>query len=459
MTNPATDRRHDAGGGDPLDAMADLLWAVEHDPRLRSTIVAVAVLGASPDRDRLRATVERAAEVVPRLSHRIATPALGWGPSSWERVDVDLDYHLRHVRCPEPGDERALLDLCAPIAMADFDRSRPLWEMTVVDELADGRTAVVQKLHHSVADGLGAIQLAAELYDLEADAPPKPDPPPAPTRGSANGPLGGVRRLADRQLRAARWSVGALSRPDRTVRFLASAGRILAPVGPPRSPLLIDRTMRRWLTALDVSLDDLRWASHTVGGTINDAFVAAVAGGIADYHRRQGTPTSELRLHVPISLRADGDGIGGNRWASARPVLRADIDDPGDRMRAVHDVVTAWREEPGIRAADALAEGLRLLPDPVVVRLVGQMMHGVDVVVTDVPGVDRPMWLAGARVEELVPFAPPGGAALNAALLSYDGVAHVGLTIDAGAVEDPPALGDCIRRAFDDVVAVGWDGD
>jgi len=171
------------------DRMSDsdaLMWTIEKDAMLRSTITAVAVLDRTPDRDRLRDLLDRGSRLVPRLRQRVRANPLSIAPPRWE-VDpaFDLDYHVRFVRAPEPGDLRAVLDLAQPIAMAGFDRARPLWEATVVEDMADGRAALIMKVHHAITDGVGSIKLALIMFELERDPAPS-DLPEVPSGSVLN---------------------------------------------------------------------------------------------------------------------------------------------------------------------------------------------------------------------------------------------------------------------------------
>jgi len=153
-----------------------LMWHIEKDPILRSTILAVAVYDQPPDWRRLRARVERATRVIPRLRQRVLSPPLRIGPPRWVvESTFDLDFHLRRLRLPPPGDAPALLDALQPIASCSFDRARPLWEFTLFEGLEGGRAALAMKVHHSITDGVGGMKMLMMLFDLERDpGPPGP---------------------------------------------------------------------------------------------------------------------------------------------------------------------------------------------------------------------------------------------------------------------------------------------
>src|SRR5262245_35214798 len=145
-----------------------LMWSIEKDPMLRSTIVTIFVLDQPPDRDRFTATMERVSRVVPRLRQRVLGHPLSIAPPRWE-VDpnFDLHYHLRGMKAIGDGTLREVFDIAEPIAMQGFDRARPLWEFNIIEGLADGKAALVGKVHHAITDGVGGVKLQMEMLDLE----------------------------------------------------------------------------------------------------------------------------------------------------------------------------------------------------------------------------------------------------------------------------------------------------
>ena len=160
-----------------------LMWSIEKDPMLRSTITAVVVLDEQPDPARLRDLVDRGTRLVPRMRQRVRSNPLSIAPPRWE-VDpnFDLDFHLRFVRAGGDRRVRSVLDLAEPIAMQGFDRARPLWEITVVDGIEDDRAAVILKVHHAITDGVGAVQIALVMFELERATGPLRTCPPRPRR-------------------------------------------------------------------------------------------------------------------------------------------------------------------------------------------------------------------------------------------------------------------------------------
>lgn len=456
------------------DHMSDadaLMWNIEKDPVLRSTIVAVGLLDRAPDFERLRRRLARASIAIPRLRQRVLSPPLRLGPPRWaHEPNFDLDFHLRRVRAVKPGDHRQLLELVAPIAQASFDRARPLWELTIVEGLAGHRAAAVMKVHHSVTDGVGGIDLLTQVVDLERDAA-EPAPLPEPDAATS---LGALSLLRDSLQHSARRGLGISRRVPAMLsqavvetardplRAAAGAldtgrsiGRMLAPATAPMSDVLGERSLGRRLDTFEVPLDDLKRAAKAVDGSVNDAFVAAVVGGLTRYHSHHGSAIGELRMTLPINLRTAEHDSGGNQFAPARFPVPASIEDPAQRMRAIGALVRGWRAEPALRMTSTLAGVLNRLPTATSTALFGSMLKCVDFVTSNVPGAPIPVFLAGAEVDGFYAFAPPSGAALNVTLVSHCDRCCIGIVTDTAAVADPDVLVDSLRSGFDEVCALG----
>jgi diacylglycerol O-acyltransferase len=441
-----------------------LMWGIEKDPLLRSTITAVSLFDHPPDPKRLRQRVERGTRLIPRLRQRVVSAPLVASPPRWV-VDrnFDLDYHLRRVAAPAPGDRRALLDLAEPIGMQGFDRARPLWEFTVVEGLADGKAAVIQKLHHSITDGVGAIKLAMVLFDLERE-PDDPGHLPAVPDAEHPSPWAltfeALQHERRRQLGIARRGVGsaarAARRPAANLRSMAelaaSAGRILAPATTPHSPVMTERSLSVHFDTISVPLDETKRAAKAAGGKLNDAFLAAVCGGMRLYHERHGATVEQLRTTMPISIRDETtESLAGNQFVPARFLIPIAIRDPIDRMRRIRELVAFQRNEPALTFTDAIAGILNRLPTAVVTQLFGSMLKGVDFVTSNVPGVPVPVFFGGAALESQVAFGPLTGAAANVTLVSYLDDLHIGVNMDRAAIPDRDVFIECLREGFDEV--------
>ncbi len=448
-------------------------WEMEHDAALRSTVVTILLLDRSPDLARVREGFERATVVVPMLRRRVvhsAPPA----PPRWEDdPDFDLDFHVRRLTATakddgEPGLDD-LLELARRAEMDDFDRARPLWEATVVEGLTldgePGRAALLLKLHHSLTDGIGGVQLALAILDLGPDPTPREPVSPVPPQRTS-GPLtpwtasaaydaallrglaGGLVRNAPGALRA-----GVLHPVDtaRDVAAVASSVmRTVRPINQTGSALMAERRLVRHLAVIDVPLADLKNAAHACDVSLNDAFLAAVTGGLRVYHQRHGTEVADLHVTMPVSLRTDADSPGGNRITLMRFDVPAGIRRAETRMRAVHSRIQPIRNERSLPYTQAIAGALNLLPR----WYLAAMLRHVDVLVSDVPGVPVPLWLGGARVTMQYPFGPTIGAGVNVTLMSYVDTCAIGINADTGAVPDLDLFVECLREGFDEVLAV-----
>jgi WS/DGAT/MGAT family acyltransferase len=442
-----------------MNASDATMWRIERDPSLRTTILGVAVLNGSPDWDALRDRMVEAARVVPRLRQRVANTPFGIGTPRWvDDDDFDLDYHLRRVVAPSPGDMGTVLDLAAPVVMAAFDRDRPLWEFTLVEGLEGGRSALLQKIHHSVTDGVGAIRMARLLLDDQdgqrrnSSATKRRAARPASYSAGLSLPVDGAVRLVLGSLDATRHPVRTAQQLARTA---GSVAKLVMPANEPLSPVMRGRGLSRRLATIELSLDDLREAGHAAGGTLNDAFLAAIAGGLRRYHDHHGAQAEAIRVTMPINLRNPDDPIGNNKFTPVRFVLPIDELDPIERMRAAGALAGSMRHEPGLKYTSGVAGVLASLPEQVTTMVMGGMLKAVDLVATNVPGLDAPASLCGVEVEQEIAFAPPSGAALSIALLSHVDLVTVGLTMDTAAVSDPATMASCLAEGFDEVIAAG----
>jgi WS/DGAT/MGAT family acyltransferase len=440
-----------------------LMWNLEKDPHLSSAFANITILDRAPDTARLAGRLETALASVPRLRQRVV-PALGrLAPPAWQDdPDLDLANHLSRVALPTPGDERQLLDLAASLVHAPFDRTRPLWEFVVVEGLEGGRAAMIQKLHHAITDGEGGIRLSEQFIDIERDAE-GPISPSVPVESPEAGSLvetavdtltHNLRRGVGIARRAAEGAVDVVRHPSRagglgadSVELGRSALRQLVVTDGTRSPVWTRRTLRRRIELLRMPMDDARRAAKALGGSLNDLFVAAAAGGAGAYHREVGAPVDELRMSMPVSTRSDGSA-GGNAFTPTRVLVPTGGDGPAERFRAVHERLAVTRAERSLGLAGAVAGVANLLPTSLSVRLARQQVETVDFTTSNVRGAPFPLFIAGAGMEANHPVGPIAGTAWNLTLMSYDGSLDMGLHVDTGAVEHPSLLRDLIAAEF-----------
>ena len=445
-----------------------LMWNIERDPLLRSTIAVVWLMDRAPDRARLERKVERATRTIPRLRQHVLPNPLALAPPRWEAdAYFDLAAHLSWHRAPGDGSLRALLDFAQPMAMRHFDLARPLWELAVIEGLEGGRGALVLKLHHSISDGMGLVRMTEALVERTREAPAAekaaPEVPEAREWSQLElardelahewrRQIGRLRRLGGGLLGAARHP---LDSGGELRRSLGSLRRGLAPAGEPLSPILRGRSLSARFDPLQVPLAALRAAGKKADGTLNDAFVAAVCGGLRLYHEAHDAPVEELRMTMPVNIR-DGEDAdkAGNQFAPARFPVPIALPDPVQRMRTIGALVRRERAEPVLGFLEGVAGVLNRLPTSLSVALFGGMLKGIDFVTSNVPGPRREVFSAGAKMDEVYGFGPLSGAAINVTLFSYAGTCFVAINSDPAAVPDPDCLRECLAAGFAEVVGV-----
>lgn len=445
----------------PTDAFA---WHMEErDPVLRSTVVAIMRLEGSPDWARLRRRVDQVSRHVPRLRQRVLAPTLPWRGLQWIGDDgFDLDFHLARERVPAPGTWYDVLSFARRATMEDFDRARPLWRCWLLDGLEDGSSVFVTKIHHSLTDGLGGMQIIRLLADPGPEQRVVHLPPvtagfqqPGPLR-PVRAVLSGATNLVDLGRDVARSAPPAVARAalhpvstaGQAAALTSSVVRMVAPIRHPFSRVLRERRYGRMLATIDVPLAALRTAAAAADAHVNDAFLAAVVEGLYLYHDERRAFLPEIRATIPVSVRRPADGVGGNRITLVRATLPAGEEEITGRIAQIAEVVRSWRREPALAHTQEIAFGLNLVPR----AYLAGVLKRVEVVASNVPGPAEPMWLAGARVIGYYPFGPTIGAALNVTLISYADVCHVGINIDSHAVDDPQELVRCLSVGFDEVL-------
>lgn len=443
-------------------------WAMESDPRLRSTVVTVIMLDRSPDWDVVR---ERFAVVSRNLPmfRKIVVESPAPAPPRWEFApDFDPDFHLRRVSAAEPGNLDGVLEMARVAAMADFDRARPLWTATLVDGLEDGGAAVICKFHHALTDGVGGVQIAMTLFDLTAEpraietVETKVDEPEVNEHGLLSEyaeivryDLGVIRRAVTGVATGTpKMLAKTIRHPLKTAveagEMAASVYRTMRPVSETGSPLMKERSLTRQLGVHQVPLPRLKEAAHRGGGSLNDAFVAGIAGGLRLYHDKHGATVGDLHLTMPISIRKEGDDMGGNHITLARFDVPVGMADPALRISETRDRTNKVRNEVAIPYTQAIAGAMNLMPR----WYIGSVLRKVDFLASDVPGVPVPVYLGGAKVRVQYAFGPTIGSAVNVTLLTYVDNCALGIDVDTGAIPDFQAFYDCLVEGFDEVLAL-----
>ena len=208
------------------------------------------------------------------------------------------------------------------------------------------------------------------------------------------------------------------------------------------------------MSVFSVPLDDLKLAAKASGGTLNDAYVAGVLGGLQRYHALRGCDIDELRMMMPINIRPEQAGLGGNHFTTARLLVPLAIDDPAERIRELSVRCKRLRAEPAVGLSEQLATLLNRLPRRVATSLFGALLKGADFITSNIPGSPFPLYLCGAEVQEIYAFGPLSGAAANLTLVSHCGTCFVGVNSDARAIPDTAAFAEDLQTGFDEVLAL-----
>jgi diacylglycerol O-acyltransferase / wax synthase len=451
----------------PTDAM---FFKGEVDLRTRGTGNLIYTLDSIPDWDRFVAVWDRASRILPPLHKRVVKPSMPGRLPEWhDDPNFDLLFHVRRVAVPAPGTLRQVFDYAEADGMALHDPGRPLWQVTLMEGLNGDGAAVLMKFHHSWMDGNANVQLGRLLYETERDGDldkPMPDLPSgwgSRARFSPFGPAVRGSLAAARQAWSLTSGVGRVAR--RTIshprtalaegsELAASARRVLTPVAAKPSPLLSGRSPRSRYDTLDFPFQDLRKATKSIGCTVNDGYLAGVAGGLRRYHEHFGVHVEKMPIGMPISTRSDTDPALGNQVSATMLAAPIALADPAERMLRFHELVLGVRHEP---VMDVLAGSVNLM-----VHLPDQLMHGplaqlvkIDVGVSQVVGLREPHYLAGAQLMGAYGFGPHASIAVFIGMMTHLDTCCVGVHSDPAAVTDPELFVQCLREGFDEVIAVG----
>jgi diacylglycerol O-acyltransferase / wax synthase len=445
-----------------IDRMSDaeaLMWRLDKDPFLASTFGNVTVLDRAIDIDVFRRRMQRAAMVVPRLRQRVVAAPAHISPPVWaDDPEFDINRHVRHIALPKPASMRQLEDLAVLLIADPFDRTRPLWEFTIVDGLRNGRCALIQKIHHAVTDGEGGIKISMQFLDLERDAL-EPDPIDEPVGGASSepvndntlaallqgafrGPLTLVRQLRDLAAEPTRIPAAGQA----TIAVARSIVTQLTDTEKAHSPLWTTRSLGRRLDTVRTPLEPMKASAKRLGGTLNAAFVTAATEAASAYHRELGSPVETLRTSMAISTRAKGDKRAGNAFSLARLLVPTGEMALADRFHAINELAANARSGAGA-GLDHLASLAATLPDSVVTKMARTQAETVDFATSNVRAAPFTVYIGGAQVLTNFPVGPLGGVAFNLTLMSYVGSLDMGLVTDTSAVTDPALLARLLADA------------
>jgi diacylglycerol O-acyltransferase len=423
--------------------------------------------GPPPGYEEFLEQVESRLHLVPRYRQKLAFPRFEMGRPMWvDDPSFNLEYHLRHTALPKPGSMDQLRALAARIFSQRLDRSKPLWETWLVQGLDDNRFGLISKTHHSMIDGVAGVDLASVLFDL-SPVPSRVDPEPwtpHPEPTDAELIAEGVKGVVKRPFSLVGKALESIEHPGRAVsgvRESAEAiGEVLwAGMNPaPDVPLNTAIGPHRRLANVPAGLEDFKTVKRPFGGTVNDVVLAVVAGAIRRWLRSRGVRTEgmELRALVPMSIRSEEEmSAGGNRIAAMRGPLPVYVDDPVERLRVVREAMGGVKESKQALGAEVIA-GLQDFAPPTLLAQASRLNFSTrlfNLIVTNVPGPQFPLYLLGRELEELIPVAfLPENHALAIAIMSYNGTVDFGLLADYDAMPDVEFVALAIRESLEELL-------
>lgn len=436
----------------------------------------IVVEGPPPAMEDFLEEIRRRLHLVPRYRHKLAHTALDSGRPVWvDDPSFNLEFHVRHTALPSPGGWEQLQELTARIFSQALDRSRPLWEMWLVEGLEDDRFAVISKTHHSLIDGIAGVDLGTVLFDVTPEPPPighsgkpwQPHPEPSSAELLAAGLRGAARAGAE----LAAGAVAALLNPQRTLAAAREAAEgigevVWAGLNPaPPTPFNVDIGPHRRFIGVAARLDDFKLVKNAFGGTVNDVVLAVVTGALRRFLTERGVRTEglELRALVPVSVRTEDERHHlGNRIAAMRGPLPIYIADPIQRLRFVKHAMDGLKESKQALGAEVIAGAQNFAP-PTILAQASRLNFSTrlfNLIVTNVPGPQFPLYVLGRRMERVYPVAfLPEHHALAIAIMSYCGEMNFGLLADFDALPDLAQLGEGIAEELQTLVRLARERD
>jgi WS/DGAT/MGAT family acyltransferase len=403
--------------------------------------------------------------LVPRYRQKLANTALDSGRPVWvDDPNFNLEYHVRHTALPEPGGEAELLRLVGRIFSQQLDRSRPLWELWMVEGLRENRFALISKTHHALVDGISGVDLATVLLDLtpvpapvaNSGRPWQPHPEPGTAELVAAGLRGAVRAGLEVTSRA----VSGITHPERALANLREAAEgvgevVWAGLNPaPPTPLNIEIGPHRRFIGIPSRLEDFKLIKDAFGGTVNDVVLAVATGALRQFLISRGVRTQglELRALVPVSIRTDAQRHTlGNQLAAMRGPLPVYVEDPVQRLRIVKQAMDGLKESKMAVGAEVLA-GVQNFAPPTILAQASRINFSTrlfNLIVTNIPGPQFPLYTVGREMEQVFPIAfLPRDHALAIAIMSYNGQMNFGLLADYDAVPDLDFIAESLQDSL-----------
>jgi WS/DGAT/MGAT family acyltransferase len=458
----------DAVNGDRLSAQDASFLHIEDSSAHMHVASVMLFEGPPPPYDELIEGIEHRLGLVPRYRQRLAYVPLGQGRPRWvDDPHLNLRYHVRATALPSPGSERQLMDLASRVFSQALDRDKPLWEIWLVEGIEDDRFALLAKTHHALVDGVSGMDIVSVLFDTSPQPATPPDtgdrwlPRPLPSGAQLLGEAlleratvpAELARTARAVFRGPRRVLDGLKNAAVGVGAMAWAGLNPAPATPYNAPIGPHRRFT-WVRA---ELRDVKAIKDSLGGTVNDVVLATVAGALGRHLRRrgQGTDGLELKAMIPVSVRSEVErGALGNRVAAIMAPLPVWCQEPVARLDIVRQELSGLKGGGQAVGAQVLTDLTGFAP-PTIMDQAARLMSRqrfFNLVVTNVPGPQFPLYLAGRRMLDPFPMVPlAAGQGLGIALLSYDGRINFGLVGDYDMLWDLDDLAEDVRASLEEL--------
>jgi diacylglycerol O-acyltransferase / wax synthase len=452
--------------GNRLSGLDASFLHLEHGPAHMHVASTTLFEGPAPDYEDFRDQIASRLHLVPRFRQKLRFVPLGQGRPVWvDDPHLNLDYHVRHTALPPPGSEQQLRTLAARIFSQRLDRTKPVWEMWLIDGVEGGRFAIVGKTHHALVDGVSGVDITTVLFDLDRDPEPAtepepwlPEPEPSEAQLLAEALIerltspAEIARGARAMLRAPRQVTGGLLEGLGAAASFARTG-LSAP--PSLFNLKIGPYRRfAWVRA---DLDELKRIKNLAGGTVNDVVLAAVSGSLRRYLRDRGHSADalELRAMVPISVRAaEEHGALGNRVSAMMAPLPVWCEHPIERLRTVTGIMGDLKSSKQAVGANLLTEATGFAPPTIAAQAarLQSRQRFFNLVVTNIPGPQFPLYLLGRELLDVFPMVPLAkNQGVCFAIMSYNGRVNFGITADYDGMPDLDSLAGNLEASISEL--------
>ena len=412
--------------------------------------------------------------LVPRFRQKLAYPPAPTGRPFWiDDPAFNLEYHVRHSALPSPGSEEQLRNMASRVFSQTLDRTKPMWEMWMVQGLTRKRFALVTKTHHALVDGVAGVDIATVLFDVKPVPEPAepehewvPNPPPSAAELLARDAESVIRA----PVRLLRRLEHAVEHPRRAAKQVGEAAEALGEVGwnfanpAPKLPLNVPVGSHRRFAWVRADLAAFKRIKDAFGGTVNDVVVAVVAGAMRRWLHARGIRTEglELRAQVPVSIRAeDQHGQLGNRIAVVRAPVPVYVGDPVERLAVVREAMDGIKQSKQALGAEVISRFNDFAPPTLLAQSarVNFSTRLFNLVITNVPGPQIPLYVLGRELEDVFPvgFLPPEQA-LFIAIMSYNGEINFGLLGDYDVMYDLGTVAEGVEASVAELLAAAERG-